>query len=92
MTAITRTRIDMQDKAKNIDLALFVNMLFFSTSFYPQARQQSFLIMDFENTTFQPRLKKSLPCMSSRLAGSRLDVALMGTYILLFLLKIVNPF
>lgn len=34
MTAITRTRIDMQDKAKNIDLALFVNMLFFSTSFY----------------------------------------------------------
>jgi hypothetical protein len=33
MTAITKTRIDMQDKAKNIDLALFVNMLFFSTSF-----------------------------------------------------------
>lgn len=34
--------------------------------------------MDFENPKFQPRLNKSLPCMSNRLAGSRLDVGLMA--------------
>lgn len=57
---------------------VFLGILISYCNFCCQARQQSFLIMDFENPKFQPRLNKSLPCMSNRLAGSRLDVGLMA--------------